>query len=216
MKTTMGKGRLAAMQKLAIYGAGGFGREVASMALRAGFSEIVFVSQDSADPIFGFDVIHPDALSGSEQICIAIGDGATRQRLADDFSEDRLASVIAATAVIGHDTHIGPGAIFSDFTMVTASARIGRQFHCNIYSYVAHDCEIGDFVTFAPKVCCNGNVHIGDFAYIGTGAVIKQGVPGKPLRIGAGAVVGMGAVVTKDVPDGAVVVGNPARQLDPR
>lgn len=100
--------------------------------------------------------------------------------------------------------------------LVTASARIGRQFQCNIYSYVAHDCMIGDFVTFAPKVCCNGNVHIGDFAYVGTGAVIKQGVPGKPLRIGAGAVIGMGAVVTKDVPEGAVVIGNPARQLDPR
>ncbi|ESQ99725.1 hypothetical protein F753_08980 [Stutzerimonas chloritidismutans AW-1] len=53
----------------------------------------------------------------------------------------------------------------------------------------------------------------GDYAYIGTGAIIKQGRPGKPLRIGKGAVVGMGAVVTKDVADGAVVVGNPAKPL---
>jgi acetyltransferase-like isoleucine patch superfamily enzyme len=100
--------------------------------------------------------------------------------------------------------------------MVTASARIGRQFQCNIYSYVAHDCVFGDFVTFAPRVCCNGNVHIGDGAYIGTGAVLKQGTSAKPLVIGRGAVVGMGAVVTKDVPDGAIVVGNPARPLEKR
>lgn len=50
-----------------------------------------------------------------------------------------------------------------------------------------------------------------DHAYIGTGAVIKQGLPGKPLVIGWDAVVSMGAVVTKNVPPGATVVGNPAR-----
>ena len=88
---------------------------------------------------------------------------------------------------------------------------IGTHFHANIYSYVAHDCVIGDYVTFAPRVSCNGNVHIEDDVYIGTGAVIEQGTPDKPLVIGKGATIGMGAVVTKDVPPGAVVVGNPAR-----
>ena len=70
---------------------------------------------------------------------------------------------------------------------------------------------IGDFVTFAPGVKCNGNIHIQDHVYIGAGAVIKQGKPDQPLVIGAGAIVGMGAVVTKSVPPGATVVGNPAR-----
>jgi acetyltransferase-like isoleucine patch superfamily enzyme len=41
------------------------------------------------------------------------------------------------------------------------------------------------------------NIHIEDHAYIGTGAIIKQGTPDKPLVIGKGAVIGMGAVVTK-------------------
>ena len=82
------------------------------------------------------------------------------------------------------------------------------------YTHVAHDCVIGDYVTFAPGVKCNGNIHIEDHAYIGTGAVIKQGTPDKPLVIGKGAIVGMGAVVTKSVPAGVTVVGNPARILE--
>ena len=97
--------------------------------------------------------------------------------------------------------------------MITSNARIGRFFHLNIFSYVAHDCDIGDFVTFAPKVSCNGNVVIEDGAYIGTGAILRQGTPGRPLRIGAGAVVGMGAVVTRDVAAGVTVIGCPARPM---
>jgi acyl-[acyl carrier protein]--UDP-N-acetylglucosamine O-acyltransferase len=89
-----------------------------------------------------------------------------------------------------------------------ARVGVGRCFHGNLYSYVEHDCAVGDFVTFAPCAKCNGNVHIGDYAYIGSGAVLKQGKPGAPLVIGAGASVGMGAT---GCAAGVTVVGNPAR-----
>ena len=71
-------------------------------------------------------------------------------------------------------------------------------------------------MTLAPRVCINGNTVIEDDVYVGTGAILRQGTPDKPLRIGKGAVIGMGAVVTKDVAPGETVVGNPARPLDRR
>ena len=73
---------------------------------------------------------------------------------------------------------------------------------------------IGDFVTFTPNVHCNGRVVIEDYAYIGTGAIIKQGAKEKPITIGHGAVVGMGAVVTRDVAPYTTVVGIPAAPIN--
>jgi sugar O-acyltransferase (sialic acid O-acetyltransferase NeuD family) len=122
-------------------------------------------------------------------------------------------NVIAISAVMMDSIELGEGALISPFVTLTSNISIGAHFQANLYSYVEHDCVIGDFVTFAPRVCCNGNVHIGDHAYIGTGAVIRQGRNGDPLRIGTGAVVGMGAVVTRDVEPYATVVGVPARAL---
>lgn len=207
---------------LAIYGSGGFGRELiapARLALQqAGreLSELVFVDDNpalSGHLVVGVRVCGLDDLRVGDEFILAVGDGKTRAVLEARCNESGLRpfSLFAEDFTAGIAVDVGDGAVFCARSMVTASARIGRQFQCNIFSYVAHDCVIGDYVTFAPSVCCNGNVHIHDYAYIGTGAVIKQGAPDRPLIIGAGATVGMGAVVTKDVEPGAVVVGNPAR-----
>ena len=95
-------------------------------------------------------------------------------------------------ATIYEANKIGEGSIICTGGIVTSNATIGRFFHCNIQSYVAHDCVVGDFVTFAPRVACNGNVVIEDHAYVGTGAVIREGKKDRPLRIGSGAIVGDG------------------------
>ena len=204
--------------KFAIYGPGGFGRELVQSALdavaAAGGGEVVFVSDAAAEvgkTVCGLPVISHEALD--YPAIVAVGDAGARRRIADRITAGNLA---APTHRRGPDVVVGEGSVFCDFTIVTASATIGRHFHCNIYSYVAHDCVIGDFVTFAPNVCCNGNVHIEDDVYVGTGAILRQGAPGKPLRIGRGAVIGMGAVVTKDVAPGVTVIGNPARPMEPR
>jgi acetyltransferase-like isoleucine patch superfamily enzyme len=95
--------------------------------------------------------------------------------------------------------------------VITSNTQIGKFFHSNLSSYVAHDCVIGDYVTFAPNVQCNGNVQVEDGAYVGAGAIIKQGTINNPIVIGKGAIVGMGAVVTKNVEPFTTVVGNPAK-----
>lgn len=153
--------------------------------------------------------------AGMRYAVLAIANSVVREKLADRLVQDgvRPWTVQAANVMCMDDVVLGEGAALSPFVTLTSNIRIGRHFHANLYSYVEHDCVIGDFVTFAPGVKCNGNIVVEDHAYIGAGAIIKQGVLGKPLVIGRGAIVGMGAVVTKSVPPGEVVVGNPAKPL---
>lgn len=208
--------------KIAIYGPGGFGRELIPFA--GSSTDVCFLSDSTREigtKVFGlptFSLAHfaemQDQASGASVI-IAVADAGVRRKLADKVADAGLKAgqAIAASAIVGPGVSLAEGAILCHHVTITASAKIGRHFHANIYSYVAHDCVIGDFVTLAPRVCINGNTIVEDDAYIGTGAVLKQGTPEKPLRIGKGAVIGMGAVVTKDVAPHAVVVGNPARLL---
>jgi sugar O-acyltransferase (sialic acid O-acetyltransferase NeuD family) len=207
--------------RIAIYGCGGFGREVLPL-VRMQCVNVVFVSDTSEEigtRVNGADVISfRDLISPGHQdrhVCIAIGAGVVRRAIAEKCETANLhfASVFANTYVAYDKVEIAPGAVFCHQTFLTSNIKIGHHFQCNIFSYVAHDCVIGDFVTFAPRVSCNGNVEIEDDVYVGTGVIIKPGSKEKPLRIGKGAVIGMGAVVTKDVPANTVVVGNPARLL---
>lgn len=211
------------MKLLGVYGASGCGRGVmpiVSSALRDG--EIAVFIDDGGLPseVNGYPCVNWDsfrAIDADERsVCLAIANGKVRELLDKKCFEAGIPffSPRSAQAIIMHEVEIGEGAILSPLVTLTSNIRVGRHFHANLYSYVEHDCVIGDFVTFAPGVKCNGNVCIEDHAYIGAGAVLRQGRPGDPLVIGEGAVIGMGAVVTKNVPAGATVVGNPARLLE--
>ena len=148
-------------------------------------------------------------------VAIAIANSSLREKLTSRCSNDGVLpwSISATNIVIMDSVKIGEGTILSPFVTLTSNIQIGQYFQANLYSYVEHDCVIGDFVTFAPAVKCNGYIIIEDHAYIGAGAVIKQGAPENPLVIGVGAVIGMGAVVTKSVAPGDKVAGNPAKKL---
>jgi sugar O-acyltransferase (sialic acid O-acetyltransferase NeuD family) len=211
----------------AVYGSSGCGRGVMPVAREqlarclpeTGY-ELVFVDDhDTRTEINGHRVLTYEEFRAAPRavklISIAIADSVVRARLAARCGAEGIGffSVRAGNAVVMDDCTVGEGAVLCPFVTLTSNISIGRHFQANLYSYVEHDCVIGDFVTFAPGVKCNGNVVIEDHAYIGAGAILKQGRPGQPLVVGRGAVVGMGAVVTRDVLPATTVVGNPARLM---
>jgi sugar O-acyltransferase (sialic acid O-acetyltransferase NeuD family) len=211
----------------AVYGASGFGREVLPVAREmlqrtvgdGGWELLVVDDSFEGASVNGHRVLrYSDFLEAdcaSRHVCIAIADAPTRRKLASRCESDGIPffSIIAHNALILDAVELGDGAIICPFVTLTSNIRIGRHFHANIYAYVAHDSVVGDFVTLAPGAKCNGNTRLEDDAYVGTGAILRQGALGAPLVIGSGATVGMGAVVTKSVPPRTTVVGNPARPL---
>ncbi len=209
---------------IGVYGASGFGIEVMPL-IRIQYAHLnkqdfVFIDDNcKATHLNGYRVMSyheflklPNKI---KEVSIAIANSKIREVLAEKLIKDGiLIASIKAKDLVSLDTvELGIGTIICNFFCLTSNIKIGKFFHGNIYSYIAHNCVIGDYVTFAPRVNCNGNIHIHDHAYIGTGVIIKQGKNDKPLIIGEGAIIGMGAVVTKDVAPGAVVIGNPARPL---
>jgi sugar O-acyltransferase (sialic acid O-acetyltransferase NeuD family) len=206
-----------------IYGAGGCGRGIMPLAreqLAAHKCDLVFIDDRAAGTaVNGHQVLTFQEFAGQSnvdrQVAIAIANSSVRAKLAEKCRAAglRFFSVWAANSLKMDSVEVGEGALISPFVTLTSNITIGAHFQANLYSYVEHDCVIGDFVTFAPRVCCNGNIHIGKHAYLGTGAVIRQGRPGVPLRIGEGAVIGMGAVVIGDVEPGTTVIGVPARPV---
>ncbi|MBC6678140.1 MAG: NeuD/PglB/VioB family sugar acetyltransferase [Acinetobacter sp.] len=213
------------MTKLyAIYGASGCGRSLMpvarqQLARESDASEIVFiddalewVAEVNAHRAMNYLAFLNETAS-EKYVQIAIANSHVREKIAQRLKMDGIGlwSISADNVIFMDEVQIADGSALSPFVTITSNIKIGKCFHANLYSYVEHDCVIGDFVTFAPGVKCNGNIHIHDHAYIGAGAMIKQGTPDQPLVIGKGAIVGMGAVVTKSVPAGATVVGNPAR-----
>jgi len=201
-----------------IYSAGGHAREVKRL-VEFQFSDdtVVLIDDYEKEGAVTFqEVLDSNRSTSNLPVCVAFADYRLRRAKVKLIQANGLPqySVVAPTAVIGQNVEIGVGHIISDFSIITADAVIGDGFHCNLYSYVAHDCQIGDFVTLGPRVSINGRITVEDDVYIGTGATILPGKIGQPLTIGKGAVIGAHALVTKNVPENVTVIGCPARIVD--
>ncbi len=201
---------------LGVWGTGGCGRGVLPLVrpVLAPGDTLVWIDDDATGTVNGHEVLTFDGFcarpAGERRAALAVADGAVRRRLARRCAAAGVAplGVRAPDVVEMDDVVVGEGALISPGVVFTSNIRVGRHFHANIQSIVEHDAHIGDFVTFAPGVRCNGRVTIGDGAYLGAGALVRQGV-----TIGVEATIGMGAVVVRDVAPGVTVVGNPARAL---
>jgi acetyltransferase-like isoleucine patch superfamily enzyme len=116
---------------------------------------------------------------------------------------------------------IGTDCKIAAYVEVQRGVTIGDRCKIEAFAFIPTGVTIEDEVFVGPHAVFTNDLHpkaVGDWevtpttvkkgASIGAGAVVVCGV-----TIGENALVGAGAVVTKDVPPGALVVGNPARQI---
>ena len=207
----------------AIYGAGGCGRGLIQFVYQnffTKFTRIIFVDDKLKNKeINGYKVISYNLFKKLDNkkkfLLIGVSNVKIRKQLSQKIKRDGINtfSLFSNQSIVFEKNNIGEGSSISPFVTITSNVKIGKFFHINLYSYVEHDCDIGNFVTFAPGVKCNGNVTIEDNVYIGSGAIIKNGLPEKKIIIGKNSIIGAGAVITKNIPKNSIIIGNPARKL---
>ena len=176
-------------------------RMVAGLIYNPGDEEIVKEQMVYMDKLWAFNQLKPSQIEEKEkylkEVFAECGEGC--------FIELPLHANWG-----GHHVHMG------DYVYANTNLTLVDDGH--IY--------IGSKVMFGPNVTVatanhpieaslrarglqyNKDVHIGENAWIGAGAVIVPGV-----TVGKNTIIGAGSIVTKDIPDNVVAVGNPCRVL---
>jgi sugar O-acyltransferase (sialic acid O-acetyltransferase NeuD family) len=193
-------------EKIAIYGAGGFGKETRYLLDVINLSGIRFSFQGFLDDDTTKIKGHPPT-GTCENVAVAVALPSAREAIVQRISKRFDFPNIVHPGVHLHNSNaIGQGCIICGGVQLTVDITIGNFVIINLNATIGHDVEIGDFTSIMPNVGVSGNVKVGKRVFIGTGAVILQG-----LTIGDDAVIGAGAVVTKNIPPGVVVKGVPGR-----
>ena len=220
------------MEKIVIglYGAGGFGKEVMSLLPSilpklfpgTNYDEIklCFIDDDtSLSSILGKEVISLTKFLELNQYelyyGVTISDPATRKFIVSKLkntSAKPLKLIFDNSLILSH-SQIESGVIIMPGVTISTSVSIGMFTHINFNSYIAHDCKIDNFVTISPYVVCCGNTEIMECAFIGAGAIIKQGTANQPRYVGTNSKLGMGSILLNDLPNNQTYAGNPASEL---
>lgn len=216
---------MSAGTPIVIFGAGGFGREVAVLirdinkASPGTWNLLGFVDDRVPDldlcqalgvAYLGDRDASSEDLPADVHFVVAIGTSSVRGRVTDELVRRgwRPATLVHPSAWIGDCVALGPGSVVCAGNILTTNITFGAGAQINLSCTIGHDVLAGDFVTLSPAVSLSGGVTIGELATIYTRAAVNPLV-----SIGEGAVVGAGAVVAKSVAAGDTVVGVPARPL---
>ncbi len=163
----------------------------------------------------GLPVLGPIELAASLDVAVVICTakpvvGCSRRGLVDRLGlpAGQLPSLVHPTASLANSTVLGPGCVVLAGVVATAQVSIGSHVAVMPQVVMTHDDVIEDFVTLASGVRLGGAVRVAMEAYLGAGALVREGV-----TVGRAALVGMGAVVLDDVPPGEVWAGVPSRRL---
>lgn len=214
------------MKKLAIYGAGGLGREVAAQIVNSvkkdeGIEwDLIGFFDDTMDP--GVNISHfgktlggIDALNQwPEPLNVALAFGAPktiraiRAKITNPFVS--FPNIIAEDFMI-NDTEtfsIGEGNIIKGGSYVSTNVHIGNFNVLNGNIGFGHDDTVGDYNVFLPNVRVSGNVTIGDGCLFGTMSFIHQ-----KLTVPDGVTLSpLSALLTKPKPQ-SLYIGNPAKRM---
>lgn len=215
------------MKDIAIFGAGGFGKEVACL--------IRIINESREKPewnLIGFfddgkqigeDVSHfGKVIGGLEElnsynktinIVYAIGNPATVRSLVSKVKNPKVLYPNLIHPNMAYSDYrsfsIGKGNIIQGGCAVTCDVKLGDFNVLNGSVVFGHDAKIGNNNCFMPATRISGEVIIGDCNFFGVGSIVLQ-----QLKIGNNIRLGAGSVLMTKPKDGCLYIGNPAKKIE--
>lgn len=213
-------------KRIAIFGAGGLGREVAGGIERINnFGtekwELIGFYDDGLE--VGASVSHYGKVLGGMAelneiddtlaLAIAVGNPNTRKLIHDRITNPNIyfPNLIAPSfRILDPKTFkIGEGNIIQDNCSVTCDVEIGNYNVLNGSNAMGHDVKVGNFNVLMPGVRLSGEVCVGDCNLLGLDSVVLQRV-----KIGNKVTLGAGSVMMTKPKDGFTYIGVPAKKFD--
>ena len=212
------------MKDIAIYGAGGFGREVACLINKINkispqWNLVGFFTDSESE--WGTVNEYGKVLGGADvlnswptpiDITIAIGSPKAIEKIHNKLHNDNIdfPNIISPDLIMldNNNFRFGIGNIICAKSFVSCNVEIGNFNIINNSVNLGHDAIIGDYNSIMPAVCISGGVHIGNKNFIGVNSVILQ-----YNNIGNNTTIGAGSVVMRNTKDNNTYVGNPASKF---
>ena len=196
------------MNKLIIVGAGGHGKVIADIAVKNGYSNIVFLDDnESIQECAGYPVVGKIAQINSmdgDKI-VAIGNAKIREQIQ---SKIETVTLIHPNAIISRRVKIGAGSVIMAGAVINSDVVIGKGCIINTGASVDHDCIIDDYSHISVGVHVSGTCSVGAHTWIGAGATVSNNI-----KICDDSIIGAGAVVITNIEVSGTYIGVPAKRI---
>lgn len=210
------------MRDIAIYGAGGFGREIACLIrqineLKPEWNLIGFFDDGIEKNIEGYGKLlgGMNKLNNWEKplsVALAIATPYHLENLALKISNPKIdfPNIIAPNVNIFDKAAftIGQGNLIFFGCRLSCNVEIGNFNLFNGAVSIGHDVRIGNYNVLQPSTRISGDCIVGDKNFFGVQSIVLQGI-----KIGSNTRIGTSSVIMRNTKDDFLYFGNPARKM---
>lgn len=213
------------MKEIAIYGAGGFGREIACLLNHINEAEgkkwnLIGFFDDGKE--IGYNNGYGCVIGGISElnnynkplsVVIAIGTPKTLKYLVEKITNPHIdfPNIIAPNVLFfdRDSTNMGHGNIITFGCRLSCNTSIGNFNVLNGCVSFGHDASVGDYNVMMPESRLSGEVFAQDLNLFGGRCFIAQQV-----KIGTNTTIGAGSIVLRKTKDNSLYLGNPAKKIE--
>lgn len=214
------------MKDIAIFGAGGFGREIVCLINRINkhqpntWNFIGFFDDDKE--IWGSKNEYGEVLGGIAKLnawnkelalVVTIGNPQVLHRIVDGIANPNIyyPNIIDPTVdfLDPENVRMGKGNVICAKCFISCDVEMGDFNLYNVGDGIGHDACIGNYNVIMPNVNISGGVKIGDENMLGVKSTVLQ-----YLKIGNQVKLGANSLLMKNTKDGLLYIGTPAKKIE--